>query len=208
MQTKKRAKPVKFDGKKKVKKDASLDKSEQAEETAEIVKITETVETPEADPIENEEVTDDLTHLEHDDLNKNLSKASSPESEKETEPEPEEFFSRPPDKYENKKSMLPYFFLVSFIAFLLGLALAGFWGVSGGLYADLWNFPFLGEAGRGNHFMWNSGMELVGLSPWFRFSRPTYQDFFRVPNLTALFLFLVIYPLGIYAGFRLGDRHG
>ena len=91
---------------------------------------------------------------------------------------------------------------------LLGLALAGFWGVSGGLYADLWNFPFLGEAGRGNHFMWNSGMELVGLSPWFRFSRPTYQDFFRVPNLTALFLFLVIYPLGIYAGFRLGDRHG
>ena len=56
--------------------------------------------------------------------------------------------------------------------------------------------------------MWNSGMELVGLSPWFRFSRPTYQDFFGVPNLTALFLFLVIYPLGIYAGFRLGDRHG
>lgn len=91
---------------------------------------------------------------------------------------------------------------------LLGLALASFWIIAGGLYFDRLDFPFLGEAGRGNHFMWNSGIEILGFTPLFAFPRPTYEPFFSLPNLFALVSFLFIYPAALYLGFRAGQRDG
>ncbi|MBI4055719.1 MAG: hypothetical protein HY402_06280 [Elusimicrobia bacterium] len=86
-----------------------------------------------------------------------------------------------------------------------GLTLLAFWAIAGGLYFDLWNFPFLSEAGQGNHFMWNSGIELLGLSPRWP-AQPTYAAFWSPANLAALILFLVAYPSALALGYRWGNR--
>lgn len=77
-----------------------------------------------------------------------------------------------------------------------------FWSVSGLLYLDYFDFPWLGEAGSGRHFMWNSGVELVGLEPPIDVSI-TYANPFCTLNIFAIVLFAT-YPfflyLGVYAG--------
>lgn len=90
---------------------------------------------------------------------------------------------------------------------LLVLSLLGFWVIAGGLYFDLLSFRFLlGEAGRGNHFMWNSGIELLGLRPLLAFQEASYSDFFSLANLAALALFLFVYPAALMLGFKLGRK--
>lgn len=49
--------------------------------------------------------------------------------------------------------------------FLEVLTIIVFWGVSIPLYLGYINLTFLGDAGRGPWFMWNSGLELFGLHP-------------------------------------------
>jgi len=77
-----------------------------------------------------------------------------------------------------------------------------FWSISGSLYLD---FPWLGEAGSGRHFMWNSGVELIGLMPPIDVS-VTYANPFYTLNIVAVLLFAT-YPLflclGIYAGSKI-----
>lgn len=146
MQTKKRAKPVKFGAKEKVKKEAVVEEQKEVEEKEE---VEESIDSPEEAPVENtiesekeeepqdEEASEEIEHTEtHPKVVEKVSidteepeeatisaESDTPKEEKiEKEIEPEEFFSKPPEKYENKKSMVPYFLLVSFVAFLLGLA--------------------------------------------------------------------------------------
>lgn len=86
-----------------------------------------------------------------------------------------------------------------------GAALLGFWGVAGGLYFDFLSFEFLlGPPGRGNHFMWNSGIELLGFHPVFLSVNPTYADFWSLPNCSALLLLGMIYPAILGIGFQAG----
>lgn len=90
---------------------------------------------------------------------------------------------------------------------LLVLSLLGFWIVAGGFYFDVLSLNFLlGEAGGGNYFMWNSGVELLGLKPLLALARPSYQNFWSWPNLAAMALFLFVYPADLMLGFKLGHR--
>jgi hypothetical protein len=79
-----------------------------------------------------------------------------------------------------------------------------FWVISGLLYLDYLDVPWLGEAGSGRHFMWNSGVESIGLTPPIDVSI-TYTNPFCTLNLAAVLIF-AIYPLflclGLYAGGR------
>ena len=89
---------------------------------------------------------------------------------------------------------------------LLAAVLLGFWLVAGGLYFDLLNIePLLGAPGRGNHFMWNSGVELLGVAP-LREGGASYRPFLSAANLAALFLFAAAYPAALWAGYRIGVR--
>lgn len=78
-------------------------------------------------------------------------------------------------------------------------ALAIFLGISGSLYFDYLNFssltPLLGhsEAWGGNHFMWNSGIEVLGLKPLLNTTVPTYRNFWDFWNLLALILLGPVY---------------
>lgn len=76
-----------------------------------------------------------------------------------------------------------------------------FWSISGLLYLNCLNFPWLGS---GRHFMWNSGVELIGLKPPIDVSA-TYSDPFCVLNIVALLLF-VTYPLFLYVGLYVGNK--
>ncbi|MFC1521015.1 hypothetical protein ACFL6Y_01260 [Elusimicrobiota bacterium] len=78
--------------------------------------------------------------------------------------------------------------------------------IAGGLYIDAIDFPFLGEAGYGNHFMWNSGIEITGLPSIFNFSAPTYIDFWSLPNMLAILMFAVVYPAVLILGYQYGRR--
>lgn len=79
------------------------------------------------------------------------------------------------------------------------VAIMIFWAISGALYLDYLSFsilaPILGhpEAWSGNHFMWNSGIELLGLKPIVT-NTPTYADFWGFWNLLAIALF-ISYPI-------------
>ncbi len=74
-----------------------------------------------------------------------------------------------------------------------------FIAISGLLYFDYLNFYFLApilghpEAWSGNHFMWNSGIELLKLPPLMN-GAPTYHDFWGTWNVFGMLLF-TIYPL-------------
>jgi len=72
-------------------------------------------------------------------------------------------------KHINKRKSL---IVLSLLVILL------FWSVAGALYLDLLNIPFLGDFGKGNHFMWNSGIELLGFSPLVDTTTPTYTELF------------------------------
>ena len=65
--------------------------------------------------------------------------------------------------------------------------------------------PGLGEYGKGNHFMWNSGIELLGLKPFVDTSIPTYANPFGPMNILAIAIFLT-YPLWLYLGIKLGYK--
>lgn len=90
------------------------------------------------------------------------------------------------------------------VLFWLSLAIIViFWSIAGALYLDIINMPGLGEYGYGNHFMWNSGVEIIGLMPFIDTSTPTYANPIGLLNILAVFLFL-IYPLWLYFGVKLG----
>lgn len=74
-------------------------------------------------------------------------------------------------------------FLLTFSIFTLAI----FWLVSGGLYWDIW-----GEGG--NHFMWYSWLDTMGLITGQPISTPTYLQPWAFWNLFGIFLFL-IYPI-------------
>ncbi|MBI4668751.1 MAG: hypothetical protein HY747_06135 [Elusimicrobia bacterium] len=91
---------------------------------------------------------------------------------------------------------------------LFNLSLLGFWLIAGGLYFDVLSVRFvLGDIGSGNHFMWNSGMEVLGIGPLFPFAESTYRNFWSTPNLVAMALFLFVYPAVLWLGFRKGKKH-
>lgn len=84
------------------------------------------------------------------------------------------------------------------------VTVALFWSVGGLLYLDYLNFPWLGKAGSGRHFMWNSGAELIGLRPPIDVS-VTYANPFCSLNIVAVLLF-AIYPLFLYLGVYAGSK--
>ena len=92
---------------------------------------------------------------------------------------------------------------------LYGALLVGFWLIAGGLYFDRFSFEFfLGPMGRGNHFMWNSAMELLGLGPWLVLNEPSYVHPWSAPNLIAVGFLLFVYPALLWLGYSLGRRQG
>ena len=84
------------------------------------------------------------------------------------------------------------------------VAVAVFWSISGLLYLDYLDLPWLGKAGSGRHFMWNSGVELIGLKPPIDVS-VTYVNPFCALNVVAVLLFAT-YPLFLYLGVYAGRR--
>lgn len=96
----------------------------------------------------------------------------------------------------------------TFYATAYGIFLA----VADSLYYNLLNFSFLApllghpEAWGGNHFMWNSGIEVLGLRPVVDTTIPTYQNFWGFWNLLALVL---LGPVYILVMVKVGTRlHG
>ncbi len=93
-------------------------------------------------------------------------------------------------------------------AALYAAAIGIFVACSGSLYFDCLNFsflaPILGHPGAwsGNHFMWNSGIELLGFRPLVS-GEPTYRNFFGALNLSGLFTLFVVYGLEmVIVGYR------
>ncbi|MDH5691219.1 MAG: hypothetical protein OEY81_07320 [Candidatus Bathyarchaeota archaeon] len=84
------------------------------------------------------------------------------------------------------------------------VTVALFWSISGLLYLDYLDFPLLGKAGSGRHFMWNSGVELIGLNPPIDVS-VTYANPFTTLNIVAVMLFAT-YPLFLYLGVYVGSK--
>lgn len=84
---------------------------------------------------------------------------------------------------------------------LYATAFGIFFTISDSLYYDYLNFsfltPFLGhpEAWSGNHFMWNSGIEVLGLRPIVDTAIPTYQNFWGFWNVLAMILLGPVYIL-------------
>jgi len=88
---------------------------------------------------------------------------------------------------------------------ILGVVtVALFWAIGGLLYLDYMDFPWLGNAGFGRHFMWNSGVELIGLNPPIDVS-VTYVNPFSALNILAVLLFAA-YPLFLYLGMYIGSK--
>jgi len=84
------------------------------------------------------------------------------------------------------------------------VTVALFWSISGLLYLDYLDFPWLGKAGSGRHFMWNSGVELMGLNPPIDVS-VTYANPLCTLNIVAVMLFAT-YPLFLYLGVYVGSK--
>ncbi len=99
-------------------------------------------------------------------------------------------------KHINKRKSL---IVLSLLVILL------FWSIAGALYLDLLNIPFLGDFGKGNHFMWNSGIELLGFSPLVDTTTPTYTELFGGLNILAIVLFC-FYPVWLYLGILCGSK--
>jgi len=84
------------------------------------------------------------------------------------------------------------------------ITVALFWSIGGLLYLDYLDFPWLGKAGSGRHFMWNSGVELIGFEPPIDVS-VTYANPFCALNIVAVLLFAA-YPLFLYLGVYAGSK--
>jgi len=87
---------------------------------------------------------------------------------------------------------------------LSAIAVALFWSFSGLLYLDYLDFGWLGTAGSGRHFMWNSGIELIGFKPPIDVSA-TYTNPLCALNIVAVMLFAT-YPLFLYLGIHVGSK--
>jgi len=87
---------------------------------------------------------------------------------------------------------------------LSAVTVALFWSIGGLLYLDYLGFPLPGKAGSGRHFMWNSGVELIGLKPPIDVS-VTYANPFCTLNIVAMLLFAT-YPLFLYLGISTGSK--
>jgi hypothetical protein len=87
---------------------------------------------------------------------------------------------------------------------LSAVTIAIFWSIGGLLYLDYFDFPWLGSAGSGRHFMWNSGVELIGLKPPIDVS-VTYANPFCTLNIVAVLLFAT-YPIFLYLGIYIGSK--
>ena len=72
------------------------------------------------------------------------------------------------------------------------------------MYLDLVNVPWIGRAGFGRNFMWNSGLEFIGIGPLVDVS-PTYVNTFHPMNMVASLLFLC-YPISSWLGLQMGKR--
>jgi len=105
--------------------------------------------------------------------------------------------------YICKRFLLKYLDLKKALLWTSTVIILLFWLIAGALYFDILSISFLGAYGRGNHFMWNSGVELIGLEPFVDTTTPTYIDFFSPLNLLALCLFM-LYPLWLYFGILVG----
>lgn len=70
------------------------------------------------------------------------------------------------------------------------IAVCIFWLIAGGLYFDFLDMPFIGKYGEGNHFMWNSGMELTGMKPIVDTLIPTYADWKNPLNILGMGILL------------------
>lgn len=92
------------------------------------------------------------------------------------------------------------------ISFLSAATILLFWTISGALYFDYLDLKDLalidiGNAGKGNHFMWYSGLDLLfgwtGWVPESTYLNPFWHTF-------AMFQFLIFYPLGLKLGIKIG----
>ena len=95
------------------------------------------------------------------------------------------------EKFEFKKVLLV----------LSTIVIAVFWLIAGLLYVDYLDMPGLGEYGEGNHFMWNSGIEILGFKPFIETSVPTYVNPLGLLNILAVVIFLS-YPFWLYLGIK------
>jgi len=84
------------------------------------------------------------------------------------------------------------------------ITVALFWSISGLLYLDYLDFPWLGKAGSGRHFMWNSGVEVIGIEPPIDVSI-SYASPLCTLNIVAVLLFAT-YPLFLYLGVNVGRK--
>jgi len=84
------------------------------------------------------------------------------------------------------------------------ITVALFWSISGLLYLDYLDFPWLGKAGSGRHFMWNSGVEVIGIEPPIDVSI-SYASPLCTLNIVAVLLFAT-YPLFLYLGINVGRK--
>lgn len=84
---------------------------------------------------------------------------------------------------------LTHHFLWTFAPFTLAI----FWIISGGLYYDMW-----GEGG--NHFMWYSWLDKIGIFSGTSIPTPTYKNPFGFWHLFGLFLFLIYPPVLLVMG--------
>ncbi|MCL7388666.1 MAG: hypothetical protein LZ173_01850 [Thaumarchaeota archaeon] len=92
-------------------------------------------------------------------------------------------------------------FSKKFTLVLTIITLTIFWIVGSLFYLDYLSIPWIGDAGRGRHFMWNSGIELIGLKPPIDVSA-TYTDPLNKLNIAAILLF-TSYPIFLYLGIHI-----
>ena len=85
------------------------------------------------------------------------------------------------------------------------LTLITFWTIAGALYLDIINMPLLGAYGKGNHFMWNSGIEIIGAKPIINTETPTYKNPLNPLNILATIMF-TLYPIWLNLGTKLGTK--
>jgi len=95
---------------------------------------------------------------------------------------------------------------INLTPYLFAAVILGFWLIAGGFYLNMMDMPFIGEYGAGHHFMWNSGVELVGLPPFVDTTVPTYAECGNPLNLLAWAMFLIAYPFFLYCGLRMGRK--
>lgn len=90
------------------------------------------------------------------------------------------------------------------LKWLSTLVILLFWIFALALYLDFLHIPLPDTAGKGNYFMWNSGLNLLGIE-LVSITKPTYQNPFGSLNILAIIQFL-LYPLWLNLGFKIGSK--